>query len=98
MEFSTVITIVRWIVIGGAAGYIASLLLRTERQGCLINIALGVVGAFIGGFIFGNFLGGASLTGWGFLDTTIHALVGSVVLLILMELILPGKQLGVRGD
>lgn len=98
------ISILQWIIIGGIAGYVASVLLRAHRQGCFVNIIVGIVGAFIGGFVMNLLfppaqpgqLGG--LVGIGFIDAIINATVGAVILLILLELILPGQQLGVRDD
>ncbi len=94
MRLSTLGSILTWIVTGGVAGYLASLLLRLERGGCLIHVALGIVGALVGGFIMGRFVAPLGLTGWGFLDGIINATVGAVIVLILLELILPGQQLG----
>ncbi|MBN1312050.1 MAG: GlsB/YeaQ/YmgE family stress response membrane protein [Anaerolineae bacterium] len=97
----TFISILQWIIIGGVAGYVSSLLLKAERQGCLIKIIIGIAGAFIGGFMMNMLfpppqpgqLGG--ITGIGFVDSIINATVGAVILLIILEIILPGKQLGV---
>jgi uncharacterized membrane protein YeaQ/YmgE (transglycosylase-associated protein family) len=94
----TFFQILGWIITGSIAGYVASLLLRAERQGCIVNIILGVVGAFVGGFVMNRFLFPAGITGWPPLDTIIHAIVGAVIVLIAIELIIPGKQLGVRGE
>lgn len=101
MQVDTVISIVTWIVTGAIAGYIASLLLRAERMGCFVNIGLGIAGAFVGGFLVNlllpglNFQGGAIV---GFFNALFHAVFGAVILLVLAEIILPGKQLGVRGE
>ena len=41
-----------WLIMGALAGWIASLIAGTNRQqGCLIDIIVGIVGAFIGGFL-----------------------------------------------
>ncbi len=73
-----------WIVIGGLAGWIASKFMGTDKeQGVLANIIVGVIGAFIGGFVV-NLLGGQGLTGfsiWSF----IVALLGSVILLWILK-------------
>ncbi|MGF1507171.1 MAG: GlsB/YeaQ/YmgE family stress response membrane protein [Chloroflexi bacterium] len=98
MQVETYITLFRWLLIGGVAGYVASIILKVERQGCLVNILLGIIGAFVGGFVFGILLGRTGITGWAFLDTTIHAVVGSVILLVGLELLLPGQQLGTRSN
>ena len=47
------IGIIIWLVIGGIVGWLASLIMRTDaQQGILLNIVVGIVGAFIGGLIF----------------------------------------------
>mgnify|MGYP000432425770 FL=1 len=81
-------SIIVWIVIGGLAGWIASLIMKTDG-GFIKNIVTGVVGALIGGFLM-DFLGQAGFTGfnvWSF----VVALVGSIVLLALINLI-TGKK------
>jgi uncharacterized membrane protein YeaQ/YmgE (transglycosylase-associated protein family) len=53
-----------WILFGAIAGWLANVLAgRKERSGCLANIAVGVVGAFIGGALF-RALGGVGVTGF----------------------------------
>ena len=42
-----------WLIIGGVIGWIASMIMRTDgQQGILLNIVVGIIGAFIGGLIF----------------------------------------------
>jgi uncharacterized membrane protein YeaQ/YmgE (transglycosylase-associated protein family) len=53
-----------WIVLGGLAGWVASMLAGTNaRQGLIGNIVVGIVGAFVGGLVF-NFFGGHGVTGF----------------------------------
>lgn len=79
-------SILGWIIIGGLAGWIASKFMGTDKeQGVLANIIVGIIGAFIGGFVM-NLLGGQGLTGftvWSFLV----ALLGSVILLWILKAI-----------
>jgi uncharacterized membrane protein YeaQ/YmgE (transglycosylase-associated protein family) len=79
-------SILVWIVIGGLAGWVASMIVGTNRsQGLLGNIVVGIVGALVGGFIIGLF-GGAGFTGfnlWSFLV----ALLGAVILLFIWKAI-----------
>ncbi len=103
MTPETFFSILGWIVTGSIAGYLASLLLRAERQGCLINVAIGIAGAFVGAFVIRllfpalfNFFGTGAVA--GFLNSVLHAVIGSVILLVLAELLLPGQQLGMRGE
>ena len=79
-------SILIWIVIGGIAGWLTSLIMKTDAsQGIFMNIVVGIVGAFLGGFLFG-LLGGAGFTGFN-LYSLLVATVGSVALLWIVRLI-----------
>ncbi|MEX2541269.1 MAG: GlsB/YeaQ/YmgE family stress response membrane protein [Trueperaceae bacterium] len=72
--------IILWIVFGALAGWIASLIMGTNRQqGCLMDIVVGVVGAFLGGLVFSLF-GGQGVTGFNIYSLLV-AVLGAVVLL-----------------
>ena len=72
--------ILAWIVFGALAGWIASLIMGKDREmGVFKNIAVGIVGAFIGGFVM-NVLGGKGITGFN-LWSLLVAIAGSVLLL-----------------
>ncbi len=61
-------TLITWLVIGGIAGWLASVALRVEGQhAILVNIVAGVVGAFAGATFFGG---------------TVYAMLGSALLLV----------------
>lgn len=76
--------IVSWIIFGGLAGWVASLVTgRNERQGCLMNIIVGIVGAFIGGFLV-EMLGGGEMDFSFDLTSFIVAVIGAVVLLVIV--------------
>jgi uncharacterized membrane protein YeaQ/YmgE (transglycosylase-associated protein family) len=69
-----------FIVLGGIAGWLASIIMHTDaRQGVLLNIVVGVIGAFLGGLLF-NVFGARGVTGFN-LWSLLVALVGAVVLL-----------------
>ena len=83
-------SILGWIVLGGIAGWIASMITgRNDRMGCITNIAAGVVGAIVGGWIF-SFFGGGGVTGFN-LGSLIVAVVGAVVVLAVINLIFGRK-------
>jgi uncharacterized membrane protein YeaQ/YmgE (transglycosylase-associated protein family) len=72
-----------WIIFGALAGWVASMLAgRNERQGCLMNIAVGVIGALIGGFIVNLLTGGGFDIGFN-LPSFVVAVIGSLILLAL---------------
>ena len=77
---STTLTSVGWIgyiIIGALAGWIASMIMKT-REGLLLDIVLGVVGALIGGFLL-SFVVDTAAGGWWF--TLFAAILGAVILL-----------------
>ncbi len=69
-----------WIVFGAIAGWIASIIMKTDaQQGALTNIIVGIVGAFLGGFIM-NLFGQPGVSGFNFYSILV-AVVGAAVLL-----------------
>jgi uncharacterized membrane protein YeaQ/YmgE (transglycosylase-associated protein family) len=77
-------SIIAWIILGGLAGWIASMIMGTnERQGCLMNIIVGVIGAFIGGFVM-SFFGGRGVTGLN-IPSILVAIIGAVILLWIVK-------------
>ena len=84
-----------WIVLGGLAGWVASMIMgNNAQQGLLGNIVVGIIGALIGGFLVGA-LGGEGITGfnlWSFLV----ALLGAVIALWLMRMMRGGNKPAVK--
>jgi len=74
-------SIVAWIVLGLVAGFIASKLVNRHGEGALMDIAIGIVGAVIGGFIM-SALGGYGVTGFN-LYSLLVAIGGAMALLLL---------------
>lgn len=74
-----------WIILGGLAGWVASMVQGTDSQmGLFASIVVGVVGASVGGFIFSLF-GGEGVTGFN-IYSFIVAFVGAVILLGIAKL------------
>lgn len=83
----SIISILAWIIIGGVAGWLASKVMKTDaKQGTIQDIAVGIAGAFIGGFVL-NFLNLANDAGGFNILSLITAFVGSVILLGVLKLI-----------
>ena len=78
--------IVSWIILGLVAGFIGSKIIDKRGQGFWLNIALGVVGALVGGFIFDLF-GASGVTGLN-IYSMIVAIVGSVVVLLIYNAVM----------
>ncbi len=74
-----------WIIVGGLAGWIASMVMGTnERQGCIMDVILGIVGALVGGFLLD--LVGIEGSG-GFIGSLITALIGAVIVIFIWRAI-----------
>ena len=49
-------SIIIWIIVGALAGWVASMIMKTnEQMGALANIVAGIIGAFVGGWVVGLF-------------------------------------------
>jgi uncharacterized membrane protein YeaQ/YmgE (transglycosylase-associated protein family) len=74
-----------WLIVGAVSGWLASIVMRTNaEQGLLLDIVVGIIGAFIGGFLF-NLLGAPGVTGFNVWSVFV-SFVGAVVLLALLRL------------
>jgi uncharacterized membrane protein YeaQ/YmgE (transglycosylase-associated protein family) len=71
--------IISWIILGLIAGFIGSKIVDKQGQGFWLNIALGIVGALVGGFLF-DLVGSSGVTGLN-IWSMIVAIIGSVVVL-----------------
>ena len=74
-------SIFAWLIVGLIAGYLGSLVVNRSGEGMIRDILLGIVGAFVGGFIF-NAMGSEGVNGLN-VRSIVVAFVGSVVLLVL---------------
>jgi len=77
--------ILSWIILGLIAGFIGSKIVNRQGQGFWLDIALGIVGALVGGFLFDAF-GASGVTGLNIYSMLV-AVVGSVVVLVLYNVI-----------
>ena len=74
-----------WIIIGALAGWLASIVMKTnKRQGLFGDIIVGVIGGFIGGFILDALNVGGGVSGLN-LPSLLTAFLGAVLLLWLMR-------------
>lgn len=75
--------ILGWIILGGLAGWIASMVAgNNANQGLLGNILVGIIGAFLGGFIF-KLIGGEGITGFDPWSLFV-AVLGAILLLFIL--------------
>ena len=79
--------IIAWLIIGAIAGWLAGVLVKGGGFGLIVDIIVGIVGAFIGGWLAGVLH--ISL-GSGWIGSIITAVIGAVVLLFIIRLIRRG--------
>lgn len=75
--------IIFWIIIGGLAGWIANNIMKGGSQGLLSNIIVGIVGAFVGGWLFSAL----NIIPSGLIGSLITAVVGAIVLIYVLRLV-----------
>lgn len=73
-------SIIGWIILGLISGFIASKIVNKAGEGFFLDIALGIGGAIVGGFIFSAF-GASGITGFN-LYSMIVAIIGAVIVLV----------------
>ncbi len=78
-------SILAWLILGLIAGFIGSKLVNKTGEGIILDIALGIVGAFVGGFLF-HLFGAAGVTGLN-LYSLVVAVIGAVVFLLIYHAI-----------
>lgn len=79
---------VSWMLLGLVAGWLAGKLSRGRGFGCITDIILGLIGSYIGGWIFTKL----GIFGGGFLYSLAAATLGAVVLVSIAHLFSPGHD------
>jgi uncharacterized membrane protein YeaQ/YmgE (transglycosylase-associated protein family) len=85
--------IIIYLIAGAIVGYVASRIMRTNsQQGLLLDIVVGVVGAFVAGYFVSPLLGIGTINDAITIPTLLVSLVGAVILLAVVKL-LTGRRL-----
>lgn len=80
------IGLIVWLIVGGVCGWLASIIMRTDgQQGLILNVVVGIVGAFIASFLFGGGINQAITV-----TTFLYSLIGAVILLAIVNLVRRG--------
>lgn len=74
--------ILAWIIFGALAGGVAGMIAGSKRSGCLYNIVIGIVGAFLGGLIMQFVTGQQFDFSWSW-NSFLVAVVGAILLLVI---------------
>ena len=84
--------IIIWLIVGGIVGWLASLIMRTDgQQGILLNVVVGIVGAFIGGLVISPLVGVGTINQGISIGSVVVSLLGAVILLAIVNLFRRGR-------
>lgn len=78
-----------WIVVGGILGWLASLVMKTDaEQGMILNVVVGIVGAFLGGWLLAPLFGSGTINTDDFsLVSLLVSFLGALILLAIVNLL-----------
>lgn len=81
-----------WIILGGIIGWVASMIMRTDaQQGLLLNIVVGIVGAFLAGWFLTPLFGVGTINQTDFsIPALLISLLGAVILLGIVNIVRGG--------
>ena len=82
-----------WLVIGGIIGWVASMIMRTDgQQGVILNVVVGIVGSFLGGWLLSPLFGTGTINSDDFSVTSLLvSFLGAVILLAIVNLFRRGR-------
>jgi len=82
-----IVSLIIWIIIGGVAGWLASIVMKTNaQQGTIADIIVGIIGGFIGGFVLNAIGVGGDVDGLN-LASLLTAFIGAVILLGVLRVV-----------
>lgn len=80
--------IIIWLVVGALAGWIASMIMKTDASmGAIANIVVGIIGAFVGGWVLSLLGFAAPAEGQLSIPSILTAILGAVILLAVVKAI-----------
>ena len=85
--------IIIWLIVGGIIGWLASLIMKTDaQQGILLNVIVGIVGAFLGGWLLSPLFGSGTINSDDFsVSSLLVSFLGAVILLAIVNLLRRGR-------
>ncbi|MGH8139200.1 MAG: GlsB/YeaQ/YmgE family stress response membrane protein [Steroidobacteraceae bacterium] len=83
--------IIIWLILGGIIGWLASIIMRT-REGVLLNVVVGIVGALLGGWLISPLVGAGTINQADFSLAGLGvSLLGAIILLAIVNLFRRGR-------
>jgi uncharacterized membrane protein YeaQ/YmgE (transglycosylase-associated protein family) len=82
-----------WLIVGGIIGWLASMIMKTDaQQGLILNIVVGIVGSFLGGWFIAPLLGTGTVNSGDFsVMGLVASLIGAIILLAIVNLFRRGR-------
>ena len=82
-----------WLVMGGIIGWLASMIMKTDgQQGVVLNVVVGIVGAFLGGLLISPLVGVPTINQNAFsIGALLVSLLGAIILLAVVNLFRRGR-------
>ncbi len=82
-----------WLIVGGVVGWVASLIMRRDaQQGIVLNVVVGIVGAFLGGLLLSPFVGSGTINQGNLsVPGLLVSLGGAVILLAIVNAFTRGR-------
>jgi uncharacterized membrane protein YeaQ/YmgE (transglycosylase-associated protein family) len=81
-----------WLIVGGICGWLASLIMRTDgQQGIILNIVVGIVGAFLAGWLISPMIGVGTINEGITIGSIMVSLLGAIILLAIVNLFRRGS-------
>jgi len=79
--------VIIWLAVGGLVGWVASTLMNSP-EGIFMNVIVGVVGAFVGGWLLGPMIGAGTINSNDFsIASLVVSVLGAVILLAVVKLV-----------
>ncbi len=82
-----------WLIVGGIIGWLASMIMKTDaQQGIILNVVVGIVGSFLGGWLIAPLLGSGTANSGDFsVMGLVASLIGAIILLAIVNLFRRGR-------
>jgi uncharacterized membrane protein YeaQ/YmgE (transglycosylase-associated protein family) len=84
--------LILWLIVGGIVGWLASMIMKTDgQQGIIMNVVVGIVGAFIGGWLISPLVGMGTINSGLSIGSIVVSLIGAIILLAIVNLFRRGR-------
>jgi uncharacterized membrane protein YeaQ/YmgE (transglycosylase-associated protein family) len=87
-------TFILWLIVGGILGWLASIVMKTnDQQGIILNVIVGIVGAFLGGLLLAPLFGTGTINQSDFsIGSLLVSFLGAIILLAIVNFFRRGRR------